>query len=637
MTASLIGDPLDGDDRLGQAVDGDGMSQGRPPGRLAADEALGLGFFSGRMRVKQVRIKTARHIGYCFGVRRAMNLTFVCLERPEGQVYSHGPLIHNQQALDLLASKGLKTWPPEGGPPDPKSSVIIRAHGLAPEEERRLRAGGLRIVDATCPRVAAVQRLVANHVGSGGSVLIWGTAGHPEVEGLLGYAKGLGRVIAGPEEVAGLPDLEDVLLVAQTTQDKERWPELTEAVSGRWPKARMRDTICQATVNRQSEARRLAGECGGLVIVGGRNSGNTRRLGQIGRREGLPTLVVEGPEEIGPQFVQGLNSVGLAAGASTPLWQIRSVRQRLEELGRSSDSSPVSFLKRLVRTLVLSNIYIGLGAGCLGLAMAEAVGCGFSGLLFGLNFFFVQFMHLLNALVDRASSRTNDPDRSAFLVKYRALMIICGTLSFALSVSGAYLAGPWVLAMVSFLTVCRILYNMPIPCGRLKKIGVRSLKDLPLAKTLAISAGWACLLALPPILSSPPILPIDARGLTLTAVSFVLVFLNLLSRTLVMDFQDWLGDRMFGSRTSVTLLGWRRASKLVWGLIALWALSIVAAYVFFLPGSPMLLLLIPGPLHNAITLRYLHKHIGMGGYLFDCCLDGQFLLSGLIVWAWAAA
>jgi 4-hydroxy-3-methylbut-2-enyl diphosphate reductase len=564
-----------------------------------------------------------------------MNLTFICLERRRGQVYSHGPLIHNQQAMDLLVGKGLKIWPPDDQETiDPRSTVIVRAHGLAPDEEKKLRASGLNVIDATCPRVAGVQRLVAAHVKSGGCVIIWGTTGHPEVEGLLGYAGGLGCVIAGPEEVADLIPLNDVLLVAQTTQDREKWPEVTEAVTNRFPGAKVIDTICQATVNRQSEVRRLAAECSGLVIVGGRNSANTKRLGQIGLQAGLPTLVVEGPEEIEAGFIQGLNSIGLVAGASTPLWQIRSVRQKLEELGRFSESSPVSFFKRFMRTLVLSNIYSGLGAGCLGLAMARVTGYEYSCLYFGLFFFFVQFMHLLNALVDRASARSNDADRNVFLIKYRPVLIFCGLTSFLFSLSGAYLLGPWVLAMVLFLTVCRIVYNMPLPGGYLKDWGVSTLKDLPLAKTLAISIGWSILLSITPIISSPPALPRNSHGLILTIVIFCLVFLNLLSRTLVMDFQDWIGDRMFGSRTSVTLLGWKRASKVVWGLILCWALFIVAVYLLVLPESPIMLLLLPGPLQNAIALRYLHKHVGMGGYIFDCLLDGQFILAGIFVWLW---
>jgi 4-hydroxy-3-methylbut-2-enyl diphosphate reductase len=562
-----------------------------------------------------------------------MNLTFICLEQHQGPVYSHGPLIHNQQALDLLASKGLKGWPVKGKA-DPRSTVIIRAHGLAPEEEQKLRDTGLKIIDATCPRVAGVQRLVANHVKSGGRVIIWGTAGHPEVEGLLGYAQGLGVVIAGPLEVQELPDFKDVLLVAQTTQDKDKWPEISKAVSDRFPEAKMIDTICQATVNRQSEARRLAAECDGLVVVGGRNSGNTKRLGQIGERAGLPTLVVESPEEIRADFIKDFYSIGLVAGASTPIWQIRSVRQRLEELGRSQESSPVSLVKRFLRSLVLSNIYIGLGAGCLGTAMAEVADCQFSSLYFGLYFFFVHFMHLSNAFVDRGSARSNDPDRNVFLIKYRKVLISCGIFSMLCSFSGAYLSGPWTLALISFLTVARIGYNLPLPISYLKELKVRSLKDLPMAKTLAISLGWASLLSLPLLLSTSPALPRNSQGLILTAIIFFLVLFNLLSRTLVMDFQDWLGDRMFGSRTSVTLLGWKRASKVVWGLIFFWAVFILLVYLFYLPDSPILLLLIPGPLQNAFILRYLHRHIGMGGYLFDFCLDGQFLLSGLIIWLW---
>jgi 4-hydroxy-3-methylbut-2-enyl diphosphate reductase len=285
--------------------------------------------------------------------------------------------------------------------------------------------------------------------------------------------------------------------------------------------------------------------------------------------------------------------------------------------------------------LVLSNIYIGLGAGCLGVALAEVVGYPVSGLYFGIYFFFVHFMHLLNAFVDRVSSRTNDPDRAVFLQKYKRVLMICGFLSFGLSLSGAYLAGPWVLTLILFLSICRAIYNAPLPGAYAKDIGVVCLKDLPLAKTLAISFGWAISLTGPLVLSGPPVIPWTVRGMKISVIVFALVFLNLLSRTLVMDFQDWLGDRMFGSRTSVTVFGWKRASKLVWGLIGFWAFFIVLIYLFFLPNSPVLLLLIPGPLLNAITLRYLHRHIGMGGYLFDFCLDGQYLLVGLLIWLWS--
>jgi 4-hydroxy-3-methylbut-2-enyl diphosphate reductase len=567
-----------------------------------------------------------------------MNLTFGCLERGKGPVYSHGPLIHNQKALDLLESKGLLAWPPGGlATAAPGATVIIRAHGLAPEAEARLRASGIGVVDATCPRVAGVQRLVAHEVGQGLDIVIWGTAGHPEVEGLLGYALGRGHVVAGPEDVAGLGGLGRVLLVAQTTQDLERWPEMEKAVGERFPGARMVNTVCQATAKRQSEARRLAGECGALVVVGGRDSGNTGRLGQIGRGAGLPTIVVEDPGEIGPEFVRGVASVGLVAGASTPLWQIRSVRQKLEELDRVGESSPISFLKRLTRALVLSNIYIGLGAGCLGQAMARVLGLGLPGVFFGLFFFLIQAMHLLNAFVDRGSSRSNDPDRNVFLVKYRGFLVVCGAASFLFSLSAAWLAGPGVLALVLFLALCRLAYALPVLGGLLGRWGVRSAKDLPLAKTLATGLGWAILLSLAPLLASPPVIPRTVGGVAMSGLVLALVLINLLCRTLVMDFQDWLGDRMFGGRTSVTLLGWGRASRLVWGLISFWAAFMLAAWLLWLPRSPIPAMLVPGPALNALTLWHLHRRVGMGGYMFDFLLDGQFLLTGLAAWLWTLA
>jgi 4-hydroxybenzoate polyprenyltransferase len=284
--------------------------------------------------------------------------------------------------------------------------------------------------------------------------------------------------------------------------------------------------------------------------------------------------------------------------------------------------------------MVLTSVYIGLGAGYLGMAMAKLAGYDFSGLYFGLYFFFAQFMHLLNGFVDRGSSRANDPDRSVFLNKYKKVLIACGLISFLFSLSGAYLAGPWVLALILFLTACRIAYDMPVPNACLKKKGIMGVKDLPMAKSLAISLGWASLLTVPLIAANPPVIQRTTSGLVMTATLFALVFLNVLIRTLVMDFQDWLGDRMFGTRTSVTLLGWKRASKVVWSLILFWALFIAVVYCC-LPGSPVLLLLLPGPLLNAFALRYLHKNIGMGGYMFDFCLDGQFLLAGALILLWS--
>ncbi|MDR2725061.1 MAG: 4-hydroxy-3-methylbut-2-enyl diphosphate reductase, partial [Candidatus Adiutrix sp.] len=235
-----------------------------------------------------MEIKLAETLGYCPGVKRALDTAFKLLARRGGDVFSHGELIHNPPTLELLARKGLKPWRGEG-----RGTVIIRAHGLPPGEVAALKAHGLTISDATCPRVRLVQTLAAEEAGRGRLVIIWGQADHPEVIGLMGHAGDRGWVISGPREAAALPDAESVLLVAQTTQDQDLWPEVAAAVRARWPEALIKNTICEATVTRQSQVRDLVKLTEALVVVGGRTSGNTRRLADLGLAAGRRTFLTE--------------------------------------------------------------------------------------------------------------------------------------------------------------------------------------------------------------------------------------------------------------------------------------------------------------------------------------------------------
>jgi 4-hydroxy-3-methylbut-2-enyl diphosphate reductase len=577
-------------------------------------------------------------MGYCFGVRRAMDLAFQRLDQSRGRVYSHGPMIHNRQAMEFLTKRGLRPWPedPSGADIPEGSSVIIRAHGLAPDAEAALRAAGVAVVDATCPMVAEVQRLVAAEAAAGADPVIWGAAGHPEVDGLMGYAAGRGRVVSGPAEVADLPALGRVVLVSQTTQNLELWPEVERAILSRFPGARCVNTICRATVNRQGEARRLAAECQALVVVGDRHSGNTRRLYEVGLAEGIRTISVEGPDDIDPRFLEGVETVGLVSGASTPVWQSRLVQQRLLSLDRSRANSPPAFLVRLLRALVLSNIYVGLGAGCLGWAVARVMGFGCQAQLFGLLFFFTQALHALNGYLDFGGARYNDLDRAEFLAKYRRPLMALSLGSMAMALSAAFLAGPWVAAFVGFLTVLTALYAVPWPVSPLGRWGVRRLKDIPLSKSLCTAAGWASLQTVPALLSRPPLAPAGAAGLELAGWAFGAVFFQVFCRCLRVDFQDSLGDRIFGRRTAVTLLGWRRAMRLLTAALAVWTLWLVAAALRH-PGTPLLWILIPGPLLNLALLPRFVKKGSLGGFWFDAALDGQFILAGLGAWLWPPA
>jgi 4-hydroxy-3-methylbut-2-enyl diphosphate reductase len=367
---------------------------------------------------------------------------------------------------------------------------------------------------------------------------------------------------------------------------------------------------------------------GALVVVGGKESGNTQRLADIGRKRGLPTLAVEGPEDITADFLLGQEAVAVAAGASTPVWQIRAVLQKLQALERDRGNSPPAFFSRLFRALALSNIYVGLGAGALGFTMAKWAGIKLPSFYFGLYFFYVQAMHLLNGFLDRESARYNDPDRAAFLAQYRLPLVLCGVLSLFLSLSAANLAGPWVLAQLLTQSALGLAYAMPWPFRVFK---VRRLSDLPLSKTLSTALGWAALLTGPAILASPPLIPRTGAGLALGALLAGVVFLNVLTRTMIMDLQEALGDQLFGQKSVATILGRAGAIRLLAILLVVWAVYLMVALIL---GGPLIIwwLLIFGPIYNALILRRHWRGLGLMGFKLDLLLDAQFLYMGLGLW-----
>lgn len=277
-----------------------------------------------------MEILLARSAGFCMGVRRAIDMALEAARVEGREVFTHGPLIHNPQALENLREKGVVPLPPEG--PVPPATVVVRAHGVPPSDLERLCRQAGRVVDATCPKVSTIQKKIAEHSRKGYGVVIAGDPDHPEVVGLLGHAAGFARVVSEPGEVDALPALDRVLLVAQSTQDEEVFEAIRERVLTRFPHAKALATICQSTHRRQTEVREMAGQVDALIVIGGKNSANTRRLAEIARALGVPAYHVETAAELPLGELRQLSRVGVTAGASTPAWIIEEVVDSLEGL-----------------------------------------------------------------------------------------------------------------------------------------------------------------------------------------------------------------------------------------------------------------------------------------------------------------
>lgn len=278
-------------------------------------------------RSEIVEILLARSAGFCMGVRRAVAMAREAAAEEHGEVFTNGPLIHNPQALEKLRREGV--IPLGDDEAVPRAAVVVRAHGIPPETRERLAREAARVVDATCPKVATIQQKIAEYSADGYAVVIAGDADHPEVVGLRGYAANEAYVVSDAAQVDGLPELERVLLVAQTTQDEEIFEQIRHRVRERFPRAEALSTICQSTHRRQKEVRELAGKVDAMVVIGGRNSANTCRLAEICRHLGTTAYHVETAAELPMEELGVLARVGVTAGASTPAEIIDEVLERL--------------------------------------------------------------------------------------------------------------------------------------------------------------------------------------------------------------------------------------------------------------------------------------------------------------------
>ena len=279
----------------------------------------------------------AKRAGFCMGVALALHkLDSMVAARQGEQVATLGDIIHNPQVLDDYARKGVRRL---GAASEAQAdmAVLIRAHGITRSMEEELRGRCARVEDATCPRVKKAQLAIAEATAAGRELLLYGEADHPEVRGLISYAAGQSRIFSSQAELDALLERvpfegRPVVLAAQTTQDRLIFDEMRARLSERFGEALIvLDTICDATRQRQEEAVELAGKVQAMVVVGGKTSGNTRRLAELARTRGVPTVLVETADELDPAFFRGIQTVGLTAGASTPGYIIDEVEARLKE------------------------------------------------------------------------------------------------------------------------------------------------------------------------------------------------------------------------------------------------------------------------------------------------------------------
>ncbi len=285
-------------------------------------------------------ITVAKSAGFCFGVQRAVDAVERLLDEGK-RVCTLGPIIHNPQMVEKLASRGVSIAQTPGDAPD-DGTLVIRSHGVSRNVYETLEQNGIAYYDATCPFVSKIHRLAAEHSARGAAVMIAGDAKHPEVEGIRGHCVGPSYVFSNEEELeniikGGVPSRDEaIILVAQTTFHSKTWENCEKISKKHYTNLQIFDTICNATAERQREADALSQQSDVMVIVGGRQSSNTAKLRDVCRKH-CPTILIETAAELTATSFAGARRIGVTAGASTPADIIKEVLETMSEIINNSE------------------------------------------------------------------------------------------------------------------------------------------------------------------------------------------------------------------------------------------------------------------------------------------------------------
>jgi (E)-4-hydroxy-3-methyl-but-2-enyl pyrophosphate reductase len=573
-----------------------------------------------------MRIFLAETAGFCMGVKRAMNIALATVKEKREEIYTLGPLIHNPQTVEMLKKKNVKVV--EDISELRSGTVIIRAHGIGPEEREKIEKSPLECRDATCPLVLRIRNIIQKQVEDGYTIVIVGDEGHAEVSALLGYSRGKGIVVERLEDAKNVPPGK-LCVVAQSTQERGMFVEVVKELRKKDGKLKVFDTICDATTWRQEEVKALAKKVDVMVVVGGRNSANTRRLAEISRGMGVRTLLIETPSELKEGDLAGSEDIGVTAGASTPNWLIEKVIDQIEHVSGGGGSSVARLLSRIVEFVVKGDVYVAVGAAALCFACAVMRDLYPAWLSIAVSGLYIFAIHVLNHYTDREYAQYKESYKLNVLEKHKKGLVTAGLTAACGAIVLSAFIGPAAFGLIVLATGMGLIYNFPVVPGKLAKVvRIKRLRDFPMSKNLGTALGWCSAIVLLPVLEVGGRLEV-APTLTVLVYSFAMVF----ARSTLLDLRDVQGDMMIGNETIPILIGERNSQLLLLTtILASIGLMIAASVMEWVNGSGFAQLAA-----LSYVLMYLglhHYHLIHQAMRCEIVADTGFLLAAGLAGLW---
>jgi 4-hydroxy-3-methylbut-2-enyl diphosphate reductase len=570
-----------------------------------------------------MKVILAKKAGFCMGVRRAVETTLETVHKADGKIVTFGPLIHNPQVLSLLKEQGVDIL--TDIPDKLTGTVIIRAHGVPPVQKQRLLAAGAEVKDATCPRVMKVQAIIRKYRDRQYTTIIIGDKNHAEVVGLMGYAEPDVHVVSDENDLKDLRINGPYIIVSQTTQDEMAFNRLSSRIMESFPDGRVFNTICDSTHKRQEEVRNLSKKVQAMVVVGGRGSANTQRLGQIAEEMGCRVFMAETQEDLDFAAISRFERVGVTAGASTPTWMINRIVRALESCHGKGDSLFTFFFFSFLRSVMASNLFISLAGGLLALICRILQHSRPDARDFFVTFGYLFAIHNLNRYTDYKTKRLNDPRQEAFWRRYSMPLLVLSGFAMVLSIYFALQEGALHFVLLLIISLFGVLYSLPIlPRIITNIIRVRKLKEIPGSKTFFVALAWSFVTVLIPAIH------INALSPENLAV-FLLISLFVFIRTVLFDVFDIQGDMIAGKETLPVCIGEKRSIRLLYSSMGLLAILLVVFTATGLTEQSGIWMLVPVLSLLLLTRLYEKKKL-VQGIRLEFWLESHFYLIAASVW-----
>ncbi len=562
------------------------------------------------MKIRNDNLFLADTAGFCWGVKRAVDIAMSSANRSPKPIYTYGPLIHNPQTLLILEKLGIRVITDLENLPG-KGTVIIRAHGISARERDVLSRSGLEIVDATCPKVQRIQKIISDQYRNVKRVYIYGDREHSEVKGLLGYSGNKGIVIdTGNKDAIKME--EPSIVLCQTTADKYAWEDFCRDIRKKYSNVRIYDTICDATTKRQEELRKILQEVDLMIIIGGRNSANTQRLYNISRQYSAEAVQIENPNEIDRRNIRSKDKIGITAGASTPAFVIQNTLDHIEDIKSEKSSILLRLMSYLLRLFYISDMYSALGIAGLSYLFQKWLKLGSSFTPFIILYFYYWGLLLMNHLLSTQDRVLNDYAKIDFYNRYQKPLTMISVMSIIISMGLAFLYNLMALPILISILALSYAYQRPLPGFPLKKI--KASKDFVFSAALCVISSF---------------IPFIYYEINITEIRldylfpFVFIFFTALIRSLIFDIRDMNRDKIFGKETLPILIG-KEKTKLIIIVLSI-VLYMILTYAFFTMDNEGLFYLY-FPICYIILCMYLYKKRTVSkGIAFDILIETIFV------------